>query len=296
MKKNSKETPLVSIILPVYNAGNFLRDSIESLLNQTYKNTEIIIVDDHSTDNSYSILKEYAKKNKKIKLFRNKKNLGVSETVKRAINETQGDYLARMDADDISLPDRISLQVEYLEAHKRTVAIGGQCYTINAENQIIGRKTFPTEFKDIYKYIFRFIPVQQPTLMIAKKRLPDNFVYYVDGMNTAEEVELFFKLFTHGKVENLDEPVLLYRIHDNNTSFKNVKETFLLTLVARIKAIFRYGYKPTTAGVIYTVIQTLVVLLLPQNVILGIYRFYRNTPFAATPQSFPSIEAYSLQK
>lgn len=299
MKKINKQ-PKVSIILPVHNAGKYLIDCLNSLLTQTYKNFELIIVDDHSTDKSKKILREYDAKYKSIKLIRNKKQMGVSETVKIAISHTTGDYIARMDADDIALPTRLEKQVNYLEKHKKTVAIGGQCYTIDSNNKLIGRKTFPTEFKDIYKYIFRFIPVQQPTLMIAKKRLPENFVYYVDGMNTAEEVELFFKLFTYGKVENLDEPVLLYRIHDQNTSLKNVKETFLLTLVARIKAIFRYGYKPNTSGVMYTILQTIVVLLLPQKLILALYKFFRNTPFMATPQSFtnnsPILNTYLLRK
>lgn len=301
MKNLSKNiSPKVSIVLPVYNSKRYLKDCLESIINQTYKNTEIIIVDDASTDGSYKILQDYARKNRKIKLFRNKKNQGVSITVKRAIDEASGEYIARMDADDISIPTRIEKQVEYLMSHPKTVAVGGQCYVIDSNNKIIGTKTFPAQFEEIYKYIFYFIPVQQPTLMIARNRLPKNFVYYVDGMNTAEEVELFFKLFTYGKVENLNDAVLLYRMHDKNTSLLNVKETFLLTLIARIKAVFKYSYRPTLKGAIYTAVQTGVVLLLPQKIIISLYRFTRNTPFVAKPYYFDFgsqfLKPYVLQK
>jgi glycosyltransferase involved in cell wall biosynthesis len=298
--KNKTRIPKVSVVLPVYNAVEYLELALNSILTQTFRNFEFIIVDDHSTDGSFEILMEYAKKNKKIKLFRNTKNRGVSETVKKAIRQCRGEYIARMDADDVSLPTRLEKQLKYLEQNKDTVALGGQCLTIDSENRITGNKTFPNSFEEIYKYIFHFIPVQQPTLMIARNRLPKRFVYYVDGMNTAEEVELFFKLFNYGKVENLPDTLLLYRIHDKNTSMKNVKETFLLTLIARIKAIFKYNYKPTKRGILYTFLQSIIVLLLPQRFILSLYKFTRNTPFVASPQyidyNMPYLSSYLLHK
>jgi glycosyltransferase involved in cell wall biosynthesis len=182
--------------MPVYNAGEFLVDAIESILQQTYPNFEFVIVDDASTDDSYRILQSYAKRYPKIiRLYRSRTNDGVSIAVKKAINHAKGSFLARMDADDISTPDRLSKQVSYLLRHPKTVALGGQCLIIDKDGTFIGKKTFPRQFAQIKKYIFQFVPVQQPTMMIAKDRLPKTFEYYVDGMNTAEEVELFFKLF-----------------------------------------------------------------------------------------------------
>lgn len=301
MKNKLIIKPKVSIVLPVFNAGKYLKDCLESLLNQTYKNYELIIVDDHSTDNSYEILKEYKGKNKKIRIFRNNKNKGVSETAKKAISLAKGDYIARMDADDIAILNRLEKQIRYLENHPETVALGGQCITIDSKNNVIGEKVFPTTFNEIYKYIFRFIPVQQPTLMIAKNRLPKNFVYYTDGMNTAEEVELLFKLFKHGRVENLDETLLLYRIHDANTSFLNIKETFLLTLFARIKAIFVHNYKPDMVGIIYTFLQAAIVLMLPKRTALFIYKIIRNASILSITSyfrhhGFTKLSFFSIQK
>lgn len=275
--KQKNRQPFVSVVMPLFNAEKYVSDAINSILAQNYQNLEFIIVDDRSTDGSYKIALDYAKCDKRIRLFRNKKNEGVSVTTKRAIDRARGEFIARMDADDIAIPTRISKQVEYLKKHTGTVAVGGQCILIDKESNVIGEKQFPLKFEDIYKYSFRFVPVQQPTLMIAKKRLPVNFEFYVDGMNTAEEVELFFKLFQHGKVENLKDTLLFYRIHDKNTSFANIKQTFLLTLISRIKAVYKHNYKPTIIGVFFTLIQAAIVLSLPSRLTLFLYRNIRKT-------------------
>ncbi len=203
-------------------------------------------------------------------------HLGVSETVKLTIEKSEGKFIARMDADDISLPSRLKVQVNYFRENPKIVALGGQCQVINAQGEVIGKKEFPKEFKDIYRYIFKFIPVQQPTLMIAKERLPKDFMFYRDGMNTAEEVELLFKLFTYGEVENLTQTLLRYRIHSSNTSFQNLRQTFLLTLLSRIRAVFIYKYKPTLTGILATLAQFILVLILPEKITLWLYEKIRN--------------------
>lgn len=268
--------PLVSVIMPVYNAGRFVEKAVESILSQTYRNIELIAYDDFSTDDTYFILSKIAKKDKRIKLFRNEKNLGVSNTVKRAIDNASGDFLARMDADDIAFPTRLQKQVDFLESNRDVVGIGAQCQVIDEKGKIIGAKSFPTEFKDIYRYIFEFVPLQQPTLMIAVKRLPHDFQFYRDGMNTAEEIELIFKLFQYGKVENLPDTLLKYRIHSTNTSFKNVKKTFFLTLLSRARAVILFGYQPTVRGIFVTIAETILVFLLPKSVLLMLYSRVRH--------------------
>lgn len=279
MKTKKNNQPLISIVMPVYNAGDFLVEAIESILKQTYKNFEFIIVDDASNDNSWKILKKYKKKDKRIRIYRLKKNIGISQTVKFAIEKTKGKFLARMDADDIAHPKRLEKQLFYLLKNPKTVAVGTQCYLINEKGKIIGEKKFPTKFKEIYHYIFKFVPLQQPTLMINRSMLPKDFQYYVDGMNTAEEIELIFKLFQYGKVENLKEKLHYYRIHSKNTSLKNLKQTFILTLLSRIKAIFFYGYKPSLLGIIFSLVQLLIVLILPSSLVIKLYWIIRKNKF-----------------
>lgn len=262
--------------MPVYNAGDFLVESIESILNQTYKNYEFIIVDDASTDNSWEILKRFKSRSKKIKIYRFKKNKGVSATVKYAISKVKGEFIARMDADDIAVTNRLDKQLSYLKSHKQTVAVGGQCVVIDKSGNKIGEKRFPTGFKEIYDYIFKFIPLQQPTLMIARNRVPRDFIYYLDGMNTAEEVGLLFKLFQYGKVENLADFVLFYRVHGKNTSLSHLKTTYLLTLYSRLLAVIKYNYRPKLDGILVTLLQTMVVLILPTSWTLKLYSMMKN--------------------
>jgi glycosyltransferase involved in cell wall biosynthesis len=282
-----KYTPqLISVIMPVYNAMPYLSESVESILKQTYAHFEFIIIDDHSTDGSYELLEKYAKKDKRISLYRNAKNLGVSHAVMKGIKHATGQYIARMDADDISSADRFTKQVAYFEKHEKSVAVGAQCYIINEHGKVTGKKIFPTTFDDVYRYSFTFVPVQQPTLMIDRSRLPKNFKFYIDGMNTAEEVELFFKLFKYGHVENIPNYLLKYRIHSTNTSFRNLRETFLLTLVSRINAIYAHNYSPTAKDVFVNLIQLAIVCLFPEKFVLWMYRAIRRINTEGEKPSF----------
>ena len=278
--------PFLSVVMPVYNAEPYIAQAIDSILSQTYQNFEFIIVDDASTDASFEIIQKYARKNKRIKVLQNNKTSGVSITVKKALDICKGDFIARMDADDISYPTRFEKQISYLLSNPKTVAVGGQCLLINKNGRKTGEKKFPVTFEEIYRYIFHFVPLQQPTLMINKTRLPRDFVFYYDGMNTAEEVELIFKLFIYGRVENLADTILKYRIHKGNTSLKNIKKTFLLTLLSRFKGVIFYGYRPTPEGIIVTLTQTIVVLLLPKKMILDLYNFARDFSFNKSKNLF----------
>lgn len=268
------KNPLVSVVMPVYNAGDFLRPAINSILNQTYKNFEMIIVDDASTDDTPKLLKSL--KNHKIRIYRNKKQLGITKSANFAIKKAKGEYIARMDGDDISAPQRLTRQVKYLLSHKNIVAVGAQCDLINAAGAKVGEKRFPLHFANIRKMIFVSVPVQQPSIMVAVKRLPVNFVWYDETYKSAEELELLFKLFEHGEVRNLPSKLLKYRLHAHNTSLVHPKQTFYLTLKTRIKAIKKYEYKPTLGGILITILETVLVFCLPEKLIYPIYSFVRN--------------------
>lgn len=275
-KVNIKQSqPLVSVVMPVYNAGEYLVPAIESILNQTYANFEFIIIDDASTDNYLPLTKSYARKDKRIKVIEYKTRQIVPKLMAAGIKIAAGDFIARMDADDIALPQRLEKQVEFLLEHPKTVALGGQCLLINSKGEVTGKKNFPTSYSEVYKSIFEFTPVQEPTMMIAKKRLPKHFVFYKGKLANAEEVELLFKLFEYGRVENLPDVIHLYRIHDNNYSFSNPKKIFFLTLFARLRSIYLYHYIPTARGALITLAQALIVGVLPKPGIIFFYKMAR---------------------
>lgn len=270
--KKEKEKTLVSILMPVYNAEKYLSKTLESIKSQTYKNWELFAIDDWSTDKSYSILLDFAKKNKRVKVYRNGKHRGVAGAANLALSMIKSDYVARMDADDLMHPERIEKQLKFLKNNADVVVVGSQCILIDKNGQKIGEKKFPVQNADICKMIFRSIPIQQPSMMINRSLLPKDFVAYDKSKNTAEEVELLFKLFKYGKAANLSDFLHFYRLHDENTSLKDPKKTFYLTFLTRLK----YAYKASLLDLLLNFLQLLLIFVLPTKLIFPLYSLWRS--------------------
>jgi glycosyltransferase involved in cell wall biosynthesis len=274
-QKNLTRKPLVSIIMPVYNASKFIEEAIDSVLDQTYKNWELIAVDDGSKDNSLEILQNYAKKHKNIKVFKNKKNLGVGKTTNFALSKAKGRFIARFDSDDYMPSYRIEKQVNYLLTHKNTIVVGGQVELMNEQGFKTGMKNFPLSHKAIHDGLFTFMTVQQGSMMVNKSKLPNGFVWYNDNAVTAEEVDLFFRLFKYGNFANLKVSTLRYRQYSSSTSLSQPKLTFYNTYRTRELAVKFYGYKPTTKAKILNLAQYLVVSILPTSFIYPVFAIIR---------------------
>ncbi len=289
MKKLNNQ-PLVSIIMPVYNAGDYLVEAIESIRNQTYKHWELLCVDDGSTDESWKILKKYKKKDDRIRIYRFPKNKGLAYALNTAITKIRGQFVARMDADDISLPQRLEKQRKYLEENKEIVAVGTQVKLIDNNGHFIGYKTFPQNPQKLYQMMMTMMAIQHPTLMTYSKLIKK---CRYENHTTAEDVSMFFKLLQYGKFSNTKEVLFKYRVRKNSNSLKNPKKTFYLTLKSRIKAVLKWNYHPTIKGILINFCQFLLISLLPNNLIIFIYEWIR---FKQKPQifswftlNFPSI-------
>ena len=291
----STKKPLISVIIPVYNANGYLFDAVNSILNQTYKNLEIIIVDDGSTDNTPKILKNISKKDKRIKIITNKRNLNIARSLNHAVKIAKGNYIARMDADDISLPNRLEIQMKYLLKHSEVVILGGQCKTIDTNNKLIGHKYFPISDIDIKSALYYENPIQHPTIIFNKKLIPKNFSWYNPELPPAEDYDLFFRLAKYGKFHNLNKFVLKYRQYIGSSTFKNPLNTFAVTLKIRKLAISKYNYKPTTKGIIIHKLQKLVISLLPTSFIYPLYTMVRGikSPFEQISPLFKFINQLS---
>jgi glycosyltransferase involved in cell wall biosynthesis len=266
--------PLLSVYMPVFNASPYLAQSIESILNQTLKNFEFIIIDDHSTDNSWKIIKSFARRDPRIRIYRNRLNLGVSTNSNIAISLARCKYLARMDADDISTPDRLEKQYKYLKSHPNTIVVGAQCTIINQHDLIVGFKNFPTSVSGIRDMLFWAVPVQQGYMMINRALLPKNFTWYSATKSSAEEVDLYFQMLKFGHLANLPDNLYFYRQIDNSLSHKNPKKTFYLTLQSRFIAI-ENGFKPSFKAVLINFAQIIIISLLPSSLIYSLWYFIR---------------------
>ena len=162
--------PKVSVVMSFYNCELYILDAIQSILNQTFGDFELICIDDASTDRSAIILESI--KDPRIIIIYNDKNMGVAKSVNRGVAIAQGELIARMDADDISFTDRLEKQVKFLIKNPKVVATGGQCIIIDEVNNIIGNKNFPTQSSKLKDMIFWAIPMQQPSMMVNLSKLP----------------------------------------------------------------------------------------------------------------------------
>ena len=264
--------------MPVYNAGSFLREAIESILSQTYQNFELIIIDDASTDESGKVIREYAKKySSKIRAIYLKKNIngGGDAAGNVGFAKATGEYIARMDSDDIADPNRLAKQVEYMQKHKRIDVLGSCAYVINASGEITGEKNVPLTHKDIYQEFFTFHPMIHPSVMIRRSSIVGKTLYSQE-LPSNNDYLTFFKLITSGKkFANLPEKLLYYRLHGANDSLLKLKRNFVNSLRTRYIAMTQFGYKPSLLAVIKLLMQCAIVFVLPEKVAVEIYLLVR---------------------
>ena len=220
----------VSVLMPVYNTDNtILKQTIESILNQTFTDFEFLIVNDCSTnENVEKIVLEYQQKDNRIKYFMNEKNLGISGTRNKLIDLSQGEYLAVMDHDDISLPNRFEKQVEFLDKNL-DVGVVASWYEEFPKTKVV---KYPTNDFDIKLHLMRGCVLLHPSSMIRKKVLIENNLKYEADFSPAEDYCLWIRLIQFTKFANMPEVLFKYRLYNDNTSKKQKNKMSLCTFKA----------------------------------------------------------------
>lgn len=208
----------VSVILPVFNAEKTLKTAIDSILEQTYKNFELIIINDGSNDLSEAIIKEY--KDHRLKYFINEVNKGLIYTLNKAVSLCKGEYIARMDSDDISAKNRLETQVRYLTLHPDILAVG-TARSIFGENVKRKIQCFPENFDDIKAYMFLACPIVHPSVMMRRDVFFKYNIRYDEHYRNMEDYKLWYDIMQIGKIANISEPLLFYRISKEQVSTKN---------------------------------------------------------------------------
>lgn len=271
----NKKTPLVSVVMTAYNAADFVGEAVESIQNQTYTHWELIVVNDGSTDATGKVLAKLSKNDKRIILISSRKNQGASIASNLGLARVRGQFIARMDADDISIADRLQKQVDFLQRHSDVIAVGGQCELIDKTGQSIGIKSFAQDHEQIYNNLYQYNPIQHPSLMINTELLGKQKITYHTEVLLAHDLEVLFKLTQYGRLANMPSVVLKYRIRHDSLSLKHPKETFRHTLAVRKMAKKMYGYVPTVKGMIIHNLQKVVMFLLPSFVVYPLFRLIR---------------------
>jgi glycosyltransferase involved in cell wall biosynthesis len=193
----------ISVLIPTYNVEDYIEESITSILNQTYKNIEVIVVDDCSTDNTYSILENIAFKDNRLKVYRNIENKKISYTLNKALKYSTGEYIARMDGDDVCSLDKLEIQMNYLINNKNIDLVGVSTISIDEEGREIGRTRLLGDFK-LLKVISKFsTPVSH--IWLTKREAYDNLNGY-RSMDGVEDYDFLLRMITLGyKFSNISE-------------------------------------------------------------------------------------------
>ncbi|MCM3650429.1 glycosyltransferase family 2 protein [Metabacillus litoralis] len=225
MESNQNVSPKVSIIMGIYNCSKTLRESLDSLIAQTYKNWELILCDDCSTDDTNKIALEYAVKYPNIKLIKNNENLGLAATLNHCLKYANGKYIARMDGDDISLPNRLQIQVDFLEENPQFALVGTGMISFDEKGDKGIRIGKPQPQKtDLAKNN----PFMHATIMMRHEAYDSLNGYRVKRYTRrTEDVDLWFRFFAAGFVGyNLQEAY--YKVREDDLAYKRRKFKYAL--------------------------------------------------------------------
>lgn len=259
--------------MPVYNADKFIAEAIESILNQTFTDFEFIIVDDGSTDGTVEIIKKFQVNDARIVFLKNDINLGISKTRNRLIMESKGDYIVWQDADDISLPERINLQVQFMDGNPDVGICGGALEFFN-ENGILSYRKFATNDASLRASVFQQSPVAQPSAIIRKSVLELSGLFDV-SLPQAEDLDLSYRIGVNSKFANIPDVVLRYRFHNESITTSKLRQNIRCTLSVRTKAHKKYGYKMRLKDRIHF-ICTYFFQFLPAKVTYFVFNLLRN--------------------
>jgi glycosyltransferase involved in cell wall biosynthesis len=209
--------PVVSVCMPAYNCQRYVAEAIESILGQTFRDFEFLIIDDGSTDGSLPILRRYAARDPRIRLT-SRPNLGVPATLKELVDQSRGEFIARMDADDIAFPERFEKQVNYLRAHSDCVVVGCRVWETDAEGDSVREYFTLADHDEIDAFHFR---MTGPALVHPSIMLRRDAMLAVGGYRNflIEDLDLYLRLAEYGRIARVPEFLLKYRIHSTNLSF-----------------------------------------------------------------------------
>ncbi len=219
MRERSFDTPIVSVVMPTYNGARFLRDAIASILNQTFRDFELIVINDGSTDNTSQILANY--NDDRIVTITNNENLGIAEATNRGFAAVRGEYVALQDHDDISLPCRLDVQVAFLRSHPKVALVGSSVKLIDENGAVYGYYREPEDDIDLkWEVLFR-CPFRHTSIMVRRQAVSDVGRYSGAPENgTAADYDLLSRIALNNTIQNLREPLVLWRRHPDATSIR----------------------------------------------------------------------------
>jgi len=244
-----KERPKVTVLMSVYNGAKYIREAIDSILNQTFKDFEFLIIDDGSTDSSAEIIRSYS--DPRIRLIQNEKNIGLTRSLNNCVKLARGEYIARQDADDISFPHRLERQVRFLDEHENVGVVSSSIVKINEGGEEIGTWRLSTDNDVIKQNLMRDINQFSHPSSMFRKKCAERVGAYREQLKASEDYDLWLRIAEEFEVSNIKEPLCKYRVRPDSISIKNKTQQKSHHSLAHTLAVQRHlfgedelGYEP----------------------------------------------------
>lgn len=230
----------ITVLMPVYNGGKYLAEAIESILKQTFTDFELLIINDGSSDNSEQIIKNI--KDNRIRYLKNASNLGLIQTLNIGINESHGEYIARMDQDDISLPHRLARQVKFMD-NNREIGVSGSWVKMFGNIRYANKHY--TEHEELKAQLLFSTCFAHPAVIFRNSVLKSTGLKYNEEDKGAEDYGFWVSLVDKTKFANINKILLLYRMHPTNMSKIFTKDQVSSADKHRIKMLSRINLCPS---------------------------------------------------
>jgi glycosyltransferase involved in cell wall biosynthesis len=223
----------VTVLMSVFNGEQYLKEAIDSVLNQTYTDFDLLIINDGSTDNSLAIIQSY--KDPRIKLINNDQNLGLINSLNKGIGLIHSDYIIRMDSDDICLSNRIEVQVNFMDTHPEVGVSGSHYFQLKESKHF--EIDLPLSSEEIKAFLIFNCPLAHPTTIIRKQVLDTYHIKYETGYLYSEDYHFWLQLSKVSQLRNLKESLIYYRMHPNQITGNPAKAQERLNTVTKIRSI-----------------------------------------------------------
>jgi len=251
---NVASNPTVSVVMATYNAEKYIRDAVESILGQTFSDFELTIVVDDSGDKTVEILKDYCRRDSRVKIIVNDKKLGFTQSLNEGIRQAKGRYIARMDSDDIAHSARFARQVDFLEQNQSVFIVGTYCYWINDNKEIIGQLLPLMNYKDMRENLLGKCVAVHSSIMV-RRELFNKIGLYDPRTIVEDDLDLYARALKNSlEIANIPEYLMSRRWGGKTTSVSGELWVFRV----RVKYLWSF---PSLQNLFYTLVYGLCVLI-----------------------------------
>ncbi|MDD4286887.1 MAG: glycosyltransferase family A protein [Candidatus Peribacteraceae bacterium] len=259
---SSSKAPLVSVVMPAFNVEQYIAEAIESILSQSFSDFELIIVNDGSQDGTQHMIETYAMQDKRIIVLSLQKNAGVAHARNLGIIQARGTFVAMMDADDISLPERLEAQVRFLQSQPKVGVVGGAILVLNERMVPVAERRYWIDDATIRKHLFLFMPFCFGSIMIRRNVLVRSGMFDT-VYQVAEDYDLYFRLGRTMQFANLPQVVYWYRTRSHSLTHERRRDMEIATINIR-KKYFK-EYDASLLDRIYNVLHFLSIFCIPSK-------------------------------